>query len=110
MAVSINLVNDEMLIAAYDSLFKTMTIIDIREPSEYAREHISGSRNIPMQQLEETDFSVEKDQAVLFHCQRGPRTHAAQQRILATGFKKIYCLEGGIEQWIRCGLSIEMFT
>lgn len=89
---------------------KTIVIIDIREPDEYQREHIPGSRNIPLAQLPQTDFSKEKDKLVIFHCRLGNRTRTSQSSLANTGFKKIYCMQGGIEQWKNCGLPVEKNT
>lgn len=97
-------INDEKLKLEYQNKFKNMLIIDIREPGEYAREHIEGSRNIPLSQLASTLFIEDKDQPVIFHCGIGMRTRNAASIIQTTGFKEIYCLEGGINQWKRCGL------
>lgn len=105
---TIELVNDKLLKENYNQLFKKMMIIDIREPTEYAREHIPGSLNIPLTKLKEADFSEKKDQMALFTCRLGARTLSAQDSLLATGLREIYCLEGGIEQWKRCGLPIEI--
>lgn len=81
-------------------------IIDIREPSEYAREHIPNSQNIPAAELAKTDFSHDRHKSAIFHCRLGSRTKAAEADILRTGFKQIYCLPGGIEQWKKCGLPV----
>lgn len=83
-----------------------LVIIDIREPSEYRREHIPGSRNIPAAELAKTDFSADKDKTAIFHCRSGYRTKAAKDLILACGFKQTYCLPNGIAQWQQCHLPL----
>ncbi len=110
MATEIKLLNDQMLKELFDNdvINKSVLIVDIREPSEYAREHIPGSRNVPLSKLNKTDFSTEKNKMAIFHCRLGNRTRSAQIALLATGFKEIYCMEGGIEQWKRCNLPTEI--
>lgn len=83
-----------------------IVIIDIREPDEYRREHIPGSRNIPVSQLPHTDFSADKDKTAIFHCHSGNRTKAAKEAILACGFKQTYCLPQGIAQWKQCKMPL----
>ncbi len=81
-------------------------VIDIREPSEYRREHIAGSHNIPSSKLAATDFSADKDKTAIFHCQRGYRTKTAKDAILACGFKETYCIPAGLQQWKSCNLPL----
>lgn len=83
-----------------------VVVIDIREPGEYRREHIPGSRNVPASMLGKTDFSADKDKIAVFHCRSGNRTQMAADAILACGFKEVYCLPQGIDQWKKCNLPI----
>lgn len=104
----ITYLSDEALKRLYaDKANNGTLVVDVREPDEYHREHIQGSKNIPLSALDKTDFSSETSRPVIFYCKLGSRTKSACQLLRATGFNKIYCLEGGIEQWKRCGLSVE---
>jgi rhodanese-related sulfurtransferase len=85
-----------------------VVIIDIREPMEYAREHIAGSINIPVAQLKDTDFSVWKDKIAVFYCQLGNRTHSAKDSLQHLNVKEIYCIQGGISAWKQCDLPVEV--
>lgn len=106
MAVTINFLNDTALKALYEENKTDIVIIDVREPLEYDREHIPGSRNIPLDELGKQDFLSERHKLAIFHCKSGGRTRFAQSLLMATGFNNIYCLENGIEQWKRCKLPI----
>jgi rhodanese-related sulfurtransferase len=81
-------------------------LIDIREPNEYAREHISGARLVPLGAIDTHDFDRDRAaaKAVIFHCQSGRRTAANAARLLAAGFKEAYALEGGLSGWRAAGL------
>ncbi len=81
-------------------------IIDIREPSEYAREHIPGSINIPLNQLTEYDTTNWQDKTVLFHCKSGNRTKQAQILIDKIPHGEKLCLSGGIEEWKLIGNDV----
>ncbi len=78
-------------------------LIDLREPDEYAREHIIGSRLVPLSSFDTADFSEDRDKAVVFHCASGSRTAGSAASILAKGFRDVYQLRGGLRAWARQG-------
>lgn len=81
-------------------------LIDVREADEYAREHILGSRLVPLSAYDRHDFDREAGKAVVFHCRSGSRTQVNADRLLARGFDDAYQLEGGIEAWKKAGLPV----
>jgi rhodanese-related sulfurtransferase len=85
---------------------KKALLVDIREPLEYAREHIIGARHVPLSGFDKADFSSEADKTAIFCCKSGMRTGANVERILATGFKTVYLLEGGLDAWKKAGLPL----
>ncbi|SLN27480.1 rhodanese-like domain-containing protein [Oceanibacterium hippocampi] len=93
---------------ALDNLLKNgkAVLIDIRESDEYIREHIPGSRLVPLSAFNPADFPREHEKIGVFHCHSGNRTQQAATQILATGFREVYYLDGGIEAWKRAGLSL----
>lgn len=106
MSQQLNFLNDQDL-QQYAKGDKDVVIIDVRNPDEYRREHIPGSVNIPVDQLDKTDFSQWQSKTLLFHCQSGNRTKMAQKAIEAIACKAKFCITGGIAQWKSCGLSVE---
>lgn len=83
-------------------------LIDIREPDEYAREHIPGSRLVPLSGFDAADFPKDHDKIGVFHCSSGSRTREAAPRILATGFREVYHLEGGFQAWKKAGFAVTL--
>lgn len=83
-------------------------LIDIREPAEYAREHILGARLVPLSALDRHDFDREHGKAFVFHCRSGNRTAQAAGRILARDFAEAYVLSGGLEAWKAAGLPVHV--
>lgn len=81
-------------------------LIDVREVDEYAREHIVGSRLVPLSAFDKADFRQDKDKVAVFHCRTGNRTRIAAAQLLETGFADVYHLEGGIEAWKAAGLPV----
>ncbi len=80
-------------------------LIDIREADEYAREHIPGSRLVPLSGLDAADFPEAGDRMMVLHCASGSRTAIAAARILERGFREVYQLEGGLEGWKAAGFE-----
>jgi rhodanese-related sulfurtransferase len=81
-------------------------LIDIREPDEYAREHIPGARSVPLSAIDAQDF--EHDKIVVFQCKSGARTVANAQRLSAKPCREAYALAGGLDAWKAAGLGTEI--
>ncbi len=82
-------------------------LIDIREPNEYAQEHISGAQLVPLSRFDPEAIEGDHDKIAVFHCAGGSRTKMNAALLLATGFKAIYHLKGGIGAWKAAGLPTE---
>lgn len=80
-------------------------LLDIREPEEYAREHIPGARLTPLSTFDAADFSRDSEKRAIFHCGSGARTCQAAGRLLGTGFREVYHLEKGLAGWKKAGLA-----
>ncbi|RUN76974.1 DUF2892 domain-containing protein [Sphingomonas sp. TF3] len=76
-------------------------LVDIRGADEYAREHIAGSLNLPLDRISDL---ARDERPVVFHCRSGMRT-AANARQLADAARgaPAYILEGGIDAWRNAG-------
>lgn len=81
-------------------------LVDIRNPDEYAREHIPGAVPWPITQPEQP--LPEGAMALVFHCRSGARTQAHAAHLAAATASQAYLLEGGIEAWRRAGLPVEV--
>ncbi len=81
-------------------------LVDIRDPNEYAREHILGARLVPLGSLDTHDFDRDRaaGKAAIFQCQSGRRTAMNAARLVAAGFKDTYVIEGGLNGWRAAGL------
>ena len=83
-------------------------LIDIREPDEYAREHVLGARHVPLSGFDPDDFPRDHDKVGVFHCGSGMRTAQSANQLLQTGFKDVYHLEGGLAAWKKAGLPVHV--
>jgi rhodanese-related sulfurtransferase len=87
-----------------------VTLVDIREPDEFAREHIPGAVSLPLSRLEEGGLTLETKGDVVFHCRSGRRTGDNCDRLAAHVDGPAYMLEGGLDAWKAAGFSIAKDT
>jgi rhodanese-related sulfurtransferase len=83
-------------------------LVDIREPTEHARENIATARLVPLSGLNAEQFEAERAPAVIFHCQSGNRTCVNFEKLAALGLPEIYVLEGGLSAWKQAGLPTRL--
>ena len=82
------------------------TLIDVREPGEFAEGHVPGARNVPMAQLSGGLGDVDRDRPVLLICWSGNRSGAMCDVVRAAGFDTLN-VGGGTAAWIRAGGPVE---
>lgn len=87
-------------------------LIDIRGHDEWRREHISGARSLPLEQLQPGCFSeasLSESDTVVFHCQSGMRTNnAAAQLRSAVHPAKALIMQGGFNAWKAAGYPVKV--
>jgi len=77
----------------------TYTLLDVRQPSEYAELHIPGAKLIPLPQLSDSLEELDPVQPTIAYCAAGGRSRVAAQLLQGRGFKEVYNLEGGLAAW-----------
>ena len=77
-----------------------ITVIDVREPSEYEGAHIPGAILMPLGSLEEeaSEKFPNQDQEILVYCRSGRRSAEAAEKLAAMGYTQVYDF-GGILSW-----------
>lgn len=89
-------------------------LIDVREPDEFAREHIPGAQLLPLSRFDVHRASTlaKQGQKLVMQCRSGKRSADACR--LATGLAAagtpIYTMAGGIEAWKKDNLPVEVNT
>ena len=76
-----------------------LTLIDIREPDEFAREHINGAVSLPLSRLEAGHVALRGVTPVAFTCRTGMRTNSSCARLAAHVGEPAFVLEGGLDGW-----------
>jgi len=78
-------------------------LLDVREPWEFDRCHITGSELIPMQQIPQSVDTGHLDPAREFVviCHHGIRSRQVAYYLEQQGFTRLINLEGGVEAWAQ---------
>ncbi|NYE07554.1 rhodanese-related sulfurtransferase [Bacillus niacini] len=79
---------------------KNKQFVDVRTPGEYKGNHISGFKNIPLQQLaQKAEKELSKEKEVIVICQSGMRSGHASKILKKQGFSKVTNVKGGMSAW-----------
>ncbi len=76
-----------------------VVLLDVREPLEYEICHIEGSKLIPLGQLRERVYELDRSKSLVVYCHVGIRSAAAVELLSDVGFKHVKNLKGGITAW-----------
>jgi glyoxylase-like metal-dependent hydrolase (beta-lactamase superfamily II)/rhodanese-related sulfurtransferase len=78
-------------------------LLDVREPSEYLRSHISGAVNIPQAELATRLDELPRERSILVICQTGSRSRHATEFLTQIGYTDVANVVGGSSAWRRAG-------
>ncbi len=70
-------------------------LLDVRTPQEYREGHIPGSRNVPLQTIDEVAAVTEnKDAALFVYCYSGARSRQAMRQLQHLGYSNVSNIGG----------------
>ncbi|NES98350.1 MAG: rhodanese-like domain-containing protein [Desertifilum sp. SIO1I2] len=76
-----------------------VTLVDVREPGEFAGERIVGAIHKPLSSLVPAEIQAEPGKQLVLYCQSSNRSAQAAQKLFAAGFSDITHLQGGLNAW-----------
>jgi len=84
-----------------------VTLLDVRTPLEFAREHIDGAKLIPLNLLKESLSKLKDSQTkkIVVYCHSGNRSIRASRILQANGFTPIN-MRGGLIEWKKSGFGV----
>lgn len=85
----------------------TLTLVDVRQPHEFAPSHIPGAVNLPLSDFDPQAVPREAGKQLVIYCKSGMRANDACQRLVKAGFDGVTCFEGGMSDWERSGFATE---
>ena len=84
------------------------TVLDVREPDEYAAGHVEGALLMPLARTVEMALAADlpKDEPLYVFCRTGNRSLQAAQALVAAGYEDVRNVDGGIVAWTAAGLPV----
>jgi rhodanese-related sulfurtransferase len=84
-------------------------VVDVSEADEFAAGHITGARNIPVNDLDKRLPEVVKNKGVplILVCASGSRAQRCVAKAKTLGYEKAVVLGGGLRAWKDANLPLE---
>jgi len=82
-----------------DNPSRPLTLLDVRDPSEWEICHIEGAKHIPLNLLGEQLHEVDPDANIVVYCLVGGRSRKAAAQLRQAGYRNVRSLAGGIRAW-----------
>ena len=76
-----------------------ITVLDVREPYEWAIARLPEARLIPLSALPQAVHSLDRNAEIVVYCHHGARSGAAVAWLQDQGFGAVRNLIGGIDRW-----------
>ena len=90
---------------------KGLIVVDVREDSEYSSRqgHVPGAINYPWSSgvLKGNFQKLDKSNEILVVCRSGGRSKAAASFLSDNGYRRVYNMLGGTNQWVKDGYKTE---
>lgn len=86
---------------------KDLVVIDVRNPEELKEGFIAGSQLTPFWEIAKGQRILPTDHPLLLVCAVGGRSYAVGQYLYQKGYREVYNLQGGIDNWKRSGLPLQ---
>lgn len=81
------------------------TVLDVREPMEYATGHVPGARSVPARRLPGMLVELMRAAPVYLLCASGVRSGSAAEALVRAGIEA-YSVAGGTNAWAAQGRPI----
>lgn len=83
-------------------------VIDVREPAEFAAEHIPRAKSIALRSLLKNTETLPADKAapILVYCKTGHRGAVALAVLRMVGYSNVRSIYGGLDGWKAAGFPI----
>lgn len=83
-----------------------VTVVDVRNRSEWEAGHLPGAIHIPVGHLAERLAEIPRDKPIVMQCQSGGRSAIASSVLQRLGISAVANLSGGIQGWQRAGHGV----
>ena len=76
-----------------------VTVVDVRNASEYQLRHVYGSLHVPLPQLHKRIQEIPKDRPVAVYCASGYRSQMAVSYLRSKGWKRVSTIAATEKEW-----------
>lgn len=88
-----------------DSKSCDFTVVDVRDPEEFAKGHIPGAVNIPVAVLASRSETLDKDKKIVIYCNSGGRSDNAYRKITKMAYRDI--CQAILANWKEAELPVD---
>jgi len=83
----------------------SVTLVDVRDPEEFAEGHIPGAINIPAATFASQSGTLDKKKQIIVYCNSGGRSYNAYRKLIKLGYKTIN--QAIFADWKEAGFPVE---
>lgn len=78
-------------------------LVDVRTEGEYMQGHLKGAINIPHYEIENRyrEITEDKNKKIVAICSIGARSKIASEKLAKLGYRNVYNVIGGMDQWMK---------
>lgn len=80
------------------------TLVDVRDPQEFAEGYIPGAINIPSDKFAAGSAVLDKEKLVVVYCKSGGRSYTAYRKLQKLDYSKI--VQAILADWEEAGLPV----
>ncbi len=86
----------------------SLQLVDVRTPEEFQMGHMKDALLVDYfsEEFESRIDGLNKNQPIAVYCAVGQRSMKVYELLQEKGFKEVYHLDGGLDQWIAEGKTI----
>lgn len=81
-----------------------ITLLDLREKSEYSNGHIFSAKNIALTDID--TFKIKGESTVVTYASSDSDAQKAAKAFVSKGVNEVFYLEGGINSWIENNMPL----
>lgn len=85
------------------------TLLDVREPDEWADGHVKNALHIPRGQVPARvpEMLQDKSSPVVTYCAAGARAQMAAEAMREMGYENVMPMQGGYSDWQAAGYPVD---
>ena len=83
--------------------YKKLLVLDVRDATQFAKDHIPGAMNIEWRQVFAQRAKLPKDKTILVYCNTSSFAGQVAMSLRMDGYENVRLLHGGYNEWKASG-------